>query len=373
MEIRGVALLDKKTKNLIKRLKPGQIAVIDHQDIDEVAARGLIEKKVKAVINCAQSISGKYPNIGPLLLVQNGISLIDEAPRKLFDVLNEGDFLIIREGKIYRNDEFLGEGTVLDVEKIKAKMEATKENLGETMLAFIENTLHYARKETGLILGQYPPPPINTDFRGRHALIVVRGHNYQEDLKAIRIYINEVKPVLIGVDGGADALREAGYCPDIIIGDMDSVSDETLKCGAEIIVHAYPNGEAPGLKRLHELGLNAKIYPAPGTSEDIAMLLAYEKGAELIVAVGTHSNLFDFLEKGRKGMGSTFLVRLLVGAKLVDAKGVNKLYKSRLKARYLLHLIVAALIPVVIILAVSPVTRNLFRVLLIQLKLLFGI
>jgi len=373
MEIAGVALLDKKTKNLIKRLKPGQIAVIDHEDIDEIAARGLIEKKVKAVVNCASSISGKYPNIGPLLLVQNGIILVDEAPRELFTVLKEGENLTIKDGALYRNGEFLGQGMVLTQEQILAKMEATKENLGEIMLAFIENTLNYAQKETGLVLGHYPPPPIKTDFRGRQALIVVRGHNYQEDLKAIRLYINEVKPLLIGVDGGADALREAGYCPDIIIGDMDSVSDETLKCGAEIIVHAYPDGEAPGLKRLYDLGLQAKIYPAPGTSEDIAMLLAYEKGAELIVAVGTHSNLFDFLEKGRKGMGSTFLVRLLVGSKLVDAKGVNKLYKSRLKAKYLVQLIFAALIPVLIILAVSPVTRNLFKVFLIQLKLLLGI
>ncbi|HHV82143.1 MAG TPA: hypothetical protein GXX43_00515, partial [Tepidanaerobacter syntrophicus] len=197
-------------------------------------------------------------------------------------------------------------------------------------------------------------------------------NNYKEDLAAIKTYIDEVRPVLIGVDGGADALLEYGYTPDIIIGDMDSVSDNTLRICKEkdIVVHAYPDGRSPGLERIKKLGLDAKIFTSPGTSEDIAMLLAYEKGADLIVAVGTHSSMIDFLEKGRKGMGSTFLVRLKVGSILVDAKGVSKLYNQRLRPSYMLGIFAAALVPILVIFNISPPIKHALKLLELRLKML---
>jgi uncharacterized membrane-anchored protein len=174
------------------------------------------------------------------------------------------------------------------------------------------------------------------------------------------------------VDGGADALLENGFRPDLILGDMDSVSDEALLCGAELVVHAYPDGRAPGLARVEKLGMTATTMPVPGTSEDAAMLLAHGQGAELIVAVGTHSNMIDFLEKGRAGMASTFLVRLKVGSILVDAKGVNKLYRGRVRARYLVQIAVAALIPVAIVIGLSEPIRQLGRVSFLHLRTIFG-
>jgi uncharacterized membrane-anchored protein len=201
---------------------------------------------------------------------------------------------------------------------------------------------------------------------------VVRGYDYKADLKALRTYIREVKPILIGVDGGADALVEEGYKPDIIIGDMDSVADATLKCGAELIVHAYAGGRAPGLSRLQELGLSATVFEAAGTSEDIAMVLAYEKSAELIVAVGTHANLVEFLDKGRQGMSSTFLVRLKVGGKLVDAKGVNKLYRSSVKISHLGLLLLGGLTAIIAIIIATPAIRQSIRLMLVQVKLILG-
>ena len=248
-----------------------------------------------------------------------------------------------------------------------------EERLGEVLVRFVDNTLAYARKEVELIAGTVPVPPLKTRIEGRHALVVVRGFNYKEDLQAIRPYINEVRPVLIGVDGGADALREFGYRPDIVIGDMDSVSDQALREAKDVVVHAYPNGEAPGLKKVKELGIPAVTLPLPGTSEDVAMLLAYEKGARLIVAVGTHSNVLDFLEKGRRGMGSTFLVRLKVGAILVDAKGVSQLYRSRVKFRYLLQVVAAALLPFAAVVIISPSIRQLLRLIIIQFRVLLGL
>ncbi|GAW91670.1 putative cytokinetic ring protein SteA [Calderihabitans maritimus] len=373
MYLKGRARVDRKTKNLIKRLQPGDIAIIDHEDLDELAAESLIAARVRAVINASPSISGKYPNLGPLNLVQAGIPLLDQVGSQVLEKLQEGDEVEIRGNCLYGPNGFLAEGIWLDEQKIRDRLEDTKENFQREIEQFVQNTLEYAWKELDIITGRLPVPPLKVSFARRHSLIVVRGQNYREDLQAIKIYIEEMRPVLIGVDGGADALLEFGYRPDIIIGDMDSVSDRALKCGAELVVHAYPDGRAPGRKRLEQLGLPFVLLPFPGTSEDVAMLLAYEMGTELIVAVGSHSNIIDFLEKGRKGMASTFLARLKVGSILVDAKGVSKLYRQTLKFRYVIEIVIAALIPFTVVLMVSPATYQLLRLLLLKLRFLFAL
>lgn len=373
MQIKGIAKADKRTKRLVKRLQPGDIAVINHRDLDQVAAQSLIKVKVRAVINLAPSMSTDYPNLGPITLIEAGIPLIDNVGPEFMDILTEGQKIEINDGHIYIEGKHVASGTVLDKQTVLEKMEQSKLKVNDTLRKFVQNTLDYAHNEIDLICADLPIPDTETVFERRHTLIVVRGHNYREDLAAIKSYINEVKPVLVGVDGGADALLEFGYRPDVIIGDMDSISDETLKCGAEIIVHGYPDGRAPGLERINKLGLKAKVFAARGTSEDIAMLLAYEKGTELIVAVGTHSNMLEFLEKGRKGMASTFLVRLKVGTILVDAKGVNKLYKNSIKAKYLAQVVLAALVPLAVVMVIAPPTRELLRLLYIQFRILLGI
>jgi uncharacterized membrane-anchored protein len=373
MLIKGTARSDKKTKNLVKRLQPGDIAIINHADLDEVAANSLIEKKVKAVINMVSSVSDKYPNPGPLKIIKAGIPLIDNAGETIMEKVAEGQEIQIKDGDILVGGKIIARGKILTEEYVKMRMELARSRMGEILSDFVENTLEYAKTEIGLISGDYPIPAIKTIFKDRHALIVVRGQNYKSDLMAIKSYVEDVKPVIIGVDGGADALMEFGFKPDMIVGDMDSVSDATLLCGAEIVVHAYPDGRAPGLERIRSMGLDAVTYPAPGTSEDIAMLIAYELGAELIAAVGTHSNMMDFLEKGRKGMASTFLVRMKVGSILVDARGVNQLYRNRVKPRHVAQILLAALLPVAVIMLVSPSMRETLRLIFIQVRLLFGI
>lgn len=373
MNIKGIARSDRKTKNLVKRLKPNEIAIINHADLDEVAARSLVEKKVRAVVNVVSSISDHYPNPGPLQIIEAGIPLIDEAGPKVMEGISEGQEIQILDGVILVDDKIIARGRILTREYVKVRMEQTHAQMEGLLGDFVQNTLEYAKSEIGLISGEYPVPVIRTIFRDRHALIVVRGQNYKSDLMTIKSYVEDVRPVLIGVDGGADALMEFGFQPDMIVGDMDSVSDSTLKCGAEIIVHAYADGRAPGMKRIEAMGLKAITYPAPGTSEDIAMLLAYELGAKLIVAVGTHSNMMDFLEKGRRGMASTILVRMKVGSILVDARGVNQLYHSRVKPVHVAQILLAALLPVGVIMMVSPPIRETLRLLFIQLRLTFGI
>lgn len=371
--IKGKARVDKRTKNLVKRLSPRDIAIIDHLNIDEVAAQSLVAAKVKAVINASPSINGDYPNQGPLTLLKAGVYILDNVGKQIMDRIKENEEIEICGSKIYKKGKYMGAGEILTEKKVTQKMNEAKDRLNNILSSFVKNTLQYAENELGLIAGEYKLPDLDTKFKGRHVLIVVRGHNYKQDLKTIRSYIEEVRPVLVGVDGGADALREFGYCPDVIIGDMDSVTDDTLKCGAELIVHAYPDGRAPGLKRVKRLGLTAKTFAVPGTSEDIAMLLAYELGCDLIVAVGAHSNVLDFLEKGRKGMASTFLVRLKVGSILVDAKGVNKLYRSSVKARHLAEIFFAAMLPLFVVAIMSPSTRELLKLIYIQFRLILGI
>ena len=370
--IRGTARVGTRTKALITRLRAGDIAVIDHPDLDEVAADGLRQARVRAVINLAPSITGRYPNLGPSLLLAAGVPLMD-APRALARVLREGDVIAVDDdGRIYRGETVVAAGTWLTPALVAERLEAARTNLPAEVERFIDNTLEYARREKAFVVEPLPLPPLKVDFRGRHALVVVRGHNYRADLAALESYIHEMQPVLIGVDGGADALREAGFPPDIIIGDMDSVSDLSLLQAADVIVHGYRDGRVPGLARVRALGVPAHVIPAPGTSEDLALLVAYEAGAELIVAVGTHSNLIDFLEKGRSGMASTFLVRLKVGARLVDARGVSQLYRGRPRPQYPLQIALAALVPAAIVVALGPSLRELVRLAWLQARVWLG-
>ena len=365
----GPARVDRRTKDLVGRLRPGDIAVIDHLDLDRVAAEGLVLAGPAAVVNAAASISGRYANVGPLLLAAAGIPLLDGVGAEVMEALVDGAEVRI-EGDRLASARWSGRGTRQDMLSLERLVEASRSSLSDELERFATNTLEYLRREHRLLLDDLPVPDLGFGLAGRHVLVVVRGHEHKDDLAALRRYIDEMHPVLVGVDGGADALLEMGRTPDVIIGDMDSVSEGALRCGAALVVHGYPGGPAPGGQRLVALGLDYGVFEAPGTSEDIALLLAYEGGAELIVAVGTHSSMADFLDKGRAGMASTFLVRMKVGPKLVDAKGVSRLYQSRVRKADLVLLVVAALFSLIVVTAVSQPARlfleNLWNALRLQ-------
>lgn len=370
--IRATARVDARTKNLITRLQPGEIAVINHEDIDRIAAEGLIQRQASVVINAARSSTGRYPNLGPLLLVSAGVPIVDDVGPAAMSI-PDGTMLRVDKGRILRDGsgKEVGRGTVLTLETVEKTLDEAKQRIGTEIERFAENTIGYIKDERDVLLEVARLPDVKTDFRDRHVLVVVRGYGYKEDLAALRAYIRETRPLLIAVDGGADALIDYGLKPDMIIGDMDSVTTEALLSGAELVVHAYPGGEAPGLERLEALGIPCVVFEATGTSEDIAMLLAYEHGAELIVAVGTHANLIEFMDKGRKGMASTFLTRLRVGPVLVDAKGVGKLYRGRVRRRDLMLLVFAALLTMAIVVALSEPMRLLIQTYWIQLTQLW--
>ena len=371
--IEGTARLGERTKHLVKHLHPGDIAVIDHVNIDRIAAEELIEAGVVAVLNASPSSDGQYPNAGPLMLARAGICLVDAPGGELFELLNDGDRLTVDGGAVRVAGREVLQGRVLGVEELEGQLQDQRLRIDEALAEFAENTVAHVRQETDLLTGTIDFPPTKASFRDRHVLIVVRGERHRRDLKALRAYIRDMRPLIVAVDGGADGVLEAGLKPDVILGDMDSASDAALACGAELIVHAYPDGRAPGCERLLEAGLPHTIVPAAGTSEDVAMLMAYEKGADLIVSVGAHFNLIEFLDRKRGGMSSTFLTRLRIGERLVDAKGVSRLYQPSGTLAPFALFGVAFVILLTILVITSPALNDVFLLWWLKIRIWLGI
>ncbi|HXV03434.1 MAG TPA: putative cytokinetic ring protein SteA [Gaiellaceae bacterium] len=372
VEHTGPAKLDRRTKHLVRRLSADDIAIIDHADLDRVSAEELLESGVRVVINVADSQTGRYPNPGPLLLVRGGVRLIDAPGAELFDSVSEGEPLTVRGAGLFRNGTRLVAGRELRADELSDALRDQRSRVTEALESFAENTMRYLREEGRLLSEGIGFPALETRFRDRHALVVVRGPGHKRDLRIVRPYIRDFRPVLVAVDGGADALLESGYKPDVIVGDMDSVSDAALRSGAELVVQAYEDGRAPGADRLRGLGLDHHVVPAPATSEDVALLLAFEKGAELIVAVGSHLNLIEFLERNRSGMSSTFLTRLRVGEILIDAKGVSRLFSRRVGIGPLVAMSAAGLGALVVAVLVSPQLRSWLELIGLRLRDLLG-
>ncbi len=373
IEFTGRARLGSRTKNLVQRLGPDDVAIIDHRDIDRVSAEELLESGVRVVVNVAPSQTGRFPNPGPLLLVRGGVRLIDAPGAPLFDELSDGEDVTVRGASLFRNGTCLANGRSLDAEELARALADQQGRVTEALEGFAENTLRYLRDEGRLLAEGIDFPALGTRFRERHALVVARGPGYKRDLAIVRPYVRDFKPVAVGVDGGADALLATGMKPDVIVGDMDSVSDDALRSGAELVVHAYRNGAAPGADRLERLGLRYSTVSAPGISEDIALLLAFEKGAELIVAVGTHFNLTEFLERDRAGMSSTFVTRLKVGEILIDAKGVSRLVSRQVGLWPLILFAVAGLGAIVVAIVASPGLRHFIGLLSQRIRDLLGL
>jgi uncharacterized membrane-anchored protein len=371
--IHGTARLGRRTKDLVKRLGPADVAIIDHADLDRMAAEDLVATGVRAVVNVAPSSTGRYPNAGPLVLAEAGVRLVDAPGADLFESIRDGEPIVVDGAELRSNGRTLASGELLTRKRLEAEQARLGERVDEALAAFAENTVAHVRQESALLGGRIDLPATRTSFRDRHVLIVVRGPGYRKDLRSLRAYIQDVRPVIVGVDGGADAVLEEGLKPNVVLGDMDSASDAALRSGAELIVHAYPDGRAPGRERCERLGVEHLVIPAAGTSEDVAMLLAYEKGAALIVSVGAHFNLIEFLDKNRAGMSSTFLTRLRIGETLVDAKGVSRLYAPGVRGSHLAVFAALSALVLVIVVLSSPALADFFELLWLKLRVLLDL
>jgi uncharacterized membrane-anchored protein len=352
--VTGTARVDRDIDRLLRRIEPGDIVVLDVLDLDRVTADALVEANIAGVVNASPSISGRYPNLGPEVLVANGIALIDETGPEVFKKVKDGSKIRLHNGGVYSGDRRLALGAERTDEDINEMMHEAKSGLVAHLEAFAGNTIEFIRSESPLLIDGVGIPDIDVELRRRHVVVVAEEPTAAEDLKALKPFIKEYQPVLIGVGTGADLIRKAGYRPQLIVGDPEKISAEVLKCGAQVVLPADADGHAPGLERIQDLGVGAMTFPAAGSAADLALLLAHHHGAALIVTVGHTATIEEFFDRTRQHSNpSTFLTRLKVGEKLVDAKAVATLYRSRISGGSVAMLVLAMLVAVIVALWVS--------------------
>jgi uncharacterized membrane-anchored protein len=352
--ITGRARLGRRTRSLVRRLRPGDIAVIDHVDLDQVSAQALVDARVAAVVNTAPSTSGRYPNRGPRVLVDAGIPLIDDAQGPLFSKLHDGDQVWIAEGVVYHGPHQVGAGTVLDHAQVVAAFESARAGMASQLETFNANAMEFLRREGELLLDGAGLPDLRTKFERRPVVVVSKCFDHDKDLRRLRRFLKECRPVLVGVDDGADALLAAGHRPQVIVGDTELIGDKALRCGAEVVVRAPRDGATVGLDRLERLGVSPLVLRTSAGSEDAALLLADRGGARLLVTVGSHTSLEDYLERGRSAMASSFLTRVRVSSTLVDARAVQRLYGSPVRTSQLMLLALLGVLAVLVAVAATP-------------------
>jgi uncharacterized membrane-anchored protein len=350
----GTAQVDRDTDRLLRRVGPGDIVVLDALDLDRVTADALIDAGVAAVINASPSISGRYPNLGPEVLVTNGIVLIDDTGPEVFKKVRDGARVRVSDGAVYSGDRRLIVGTERGDHEISDLMHEAKSGLVAHLEAFAGNTIEFIRSESPLLIDGIGIPSIDVDLNRRHVVIVGEEDAAVDDLKNLKPFIKEYQPVLIGVGTGADVLRQAGYRPQLIVGDPDLMTADVLRCGAQVVLPADADGHAPGLDRIQDLGIGAMTFPAAGSATDLALLLADHHGASLIVTAGHSATIEEFFDRTRARTNpSTFLTRLKVGPKLVDAKAVATLYRSRISGGAIAFLVLAMLVAIIVALWVT--------------------
>lgn len=352
----GVARVDRNTARLLRRVGPGDIVVLDQLDLDRATADALVKADVAGVVNASPSISGRFPNLGPEIIVGAGIPLVDGVGGELLRQMRDGSKIRLFDGGVYSGERELARGTQQTRDSVADLMIEAKAGMSAQLEAFSANTMEFLRAERTLILDGVGVPDLRVPLKQRHVLVVADGKGHAEDLKRLRKYIAEHRPVLIGVNGGADTLMDQGYKPDVIVGDPTGIDAETLKAGKEVVVPAQPDGHAPGVGRIQDLGIGAVTFPAAGNPEDLALLLADAHEASLVVTVGFQATLTEFLDHGRAGSNpSTFLTRLKLGSKVVDGRAVATLHRSRVSVGAVVMLVVAALLVVFTALLISDV------------------
>lgn len=354
--ITASARVSRQTADALTRAGNGDIVVVDHPDLDRKTADLLVQAGVVAVVNASASISGRYPNLGPEVLVNSGIVLVDNIGDKVFSRLKDGAKVRLDDGALFVGDDLIGTGTVQTQESVSDLMIDAKAGMSAQLEAFAANAIEYMKRERSLLLDGVGIPEITTDMENRQVMLVAASADTAKELKKLKKYIADYRPVLVGVDAGADALRAAGHKPDLIIGNPDAISTESLTSRAEVVVPAHTDGHAPGIERIQDLGLGAVTFPASGSSEDLALLLADAHDASLIVTVGMHTTLTDLLDRGQGNTAASFLVRMRVANKVVEATALTKLYRARVTWWAVMLLIIAATAAIVVALLVSDVS-----------------
>ena len=356
----GTARVERRTRGLLPRLRPGDVAVLDHLDMDRTTAQSLVDAGVVAVLNASAMISGRYPNLGPRVLAEAGVLLVDRIGSDGLAAIKDGASVRIHEATVYVGEQPVASGRELDADAVRAEMDQARTGLITQLETFTHNSTEFLRREEQLLLhGQGLPRP-STRIAGRPVVVVVAGHEYDAELTAVRAFMREQEPVLIGVDRGAEVLREAGYRPDIVVLDArtdeaDRPSVKTLRGARDVVLRVDRGGDRGATELMERLGVRPLRLESGATTEDAALILADACDASLIVGVGMHATLDEFLDRQRPGLASTYLTRLVVGPRLVDATAVPQLYSGRVRPRHLYLVMLAGLVALAAAISVTPV------------------
>jgi uncharacterized membrane-anchored protein len=350
----GPARVGRATAALLRRVGPGDIVVLDEIDLDRRTADALVAAEVAGVVNASPSVSGRYPNLGPEILVAAGITLVDGVGADVLGRVRDGSKLRLHDGLVHLSDEQIASGVQQTQASIADQMIQAKEGMAAQLEAFSANTIEFLKRERTLVLDGLGVPEVPVPMAGREVVVVACGYDQAHDLRVLRRYLRDHRPVLIGVEAGADVLLEAGLRPDLIVGDPRGIETDTLKCGAPVVVPADADGHAPGLARVQDLGVGAITFAASANPEDLALLIADAHEATVVITVGFQATLHEFLDRGRSGSNpATFLTRLRLGGKVVDGQAVAALYRGRVPVPAVLALLLSALLALVVVLLMS--------------------
>jgi uncharacterized membrane-anchored protein len=357
--VRGTARVERRAPALLPRLRPGDVAVLDHLDLDRAGAQALVDAEVAAVVNAAPMISGRYPNLGPEVLVQAGIPVVDRIGSDGFAAIGDGRAVRVHEGSVYVDGEPVATGRRLDAATVADELERARTGLLTQLETFTHNSTAFLRREQDLLLHGRGLPRLATKIAGRPVVVVVRGHEYEAELDRLRPYLREQHPVLVAVGSAADVLREAGLRADVIVVDADDEgglpATKALRAARDVVVRADRGAGRTAVEQLERLGLRPLPLESAATPEDAALVLADAAQPTIIVGVGMHATLDEFLDRQRSGLASTYLTRLKVGPRLVDAAAVPYLYSGRVRPHHLLLVMLAGLVALAAALSVTPV------------------
>ena len=359
----GTARVDRRTKGLLPRLRPGDVAVLEHVDMDRATAQALVDAEVAAVVNAAPMISGRYPNLGPQVLVDAGVPVVDGIGGAGLAAVGDGRVVRLIDGSLYADGELLATGRVVDAETVATELDAARSGLATQLETLTHNSTEFLRREQDLLLHGLGVPRLGTRIARRPVVVVVRGHDHERELARIRPFLREQHPVLVGVGGGAEVLRAAGFKPDVVVidanaDDVELPGAKTLRAARDVVVRTDRGAGRAHVDSLERLGVRPLRFESAATPEDAALILADAGAAAVIVGVGMHATLDELLDRQRPGVASTYLTRLKVGPRLVDADAVPYLYSGRVRPWHLLLVMLAGLVALAAAISVTPVGQD---------------
>jgi uncharacterized membrane-anchored protein len=351
-----------RTGAVVRRLRRGDVAVLDHVDMDRDTATALVDAGVTAVVNASPMISGRYAHLGPEVLAEAGVLLVDQIGAEGRDRIRDEAPVRVHAGQVYAaaadgSGELLASGRQVDSDMVHIEMAAARSGLLVQLDDLTHSTSDFLRREQQLLVDGRGLPEVGTDLSGRPVVVVAEAKH--ADLQALRRFVREQAPALIAVGAVADDLIGVSWAPDVVVvtaGDPSSLpSVDALRIARDVVVLAPGGSSRSELAAIETAGVTPYLVDSTASAEDVALLLADRADARLMVGVGLSSRLEDILDPERSVHASTFATRLKVGSRLVDASAVQALYGSRRSPLQLALVLLTGTTALLAAIAVTPV------------------